>query len=344
MKRHSLIIILAIVSSITIILVILGFKFSKTEMEKINGFSGLFTISENGDIAFANYNKGETEVYLHGKENNPILTLDAKKEITDMIYSPDGTALYYIVNDKELTQSSKLESVIYFIDINSLQQKELLRENKLLTEITFDPKDEDILFYLGAEIFENYSPIARAAPHDFDIYSYSIKENDITRHTEFKKYSIDSLQVSHTEHIVYVQMADDFDAETADDIFEMKQKVFEIPLENPEKLNIVSDGAGVTDDIYDMFYIYQYDIIVFQAVSQTGADGIYKYELFELDLQNNKNTQLTYLTEHAAQPTYSAHDDQIYFIVDKQFAKQHSDYYLYRMNRDGSDIEELHLN
>lgn len=343
MKRKYLVIILGIVSSITIILVVLGLLFNKTDLEKINGFTGLFAISKNGDIAYVNYNEGKAEVYIYDQMTNPIITLDVEKEITDMTFSPDRTAIYYVVNDKSIINSDQYESAIYHIDLKTLQQKELLREQKIITEITFDPKDDDVLYYLGAETFENYSPIVRAAPHDFDIYSYSIKSNEVIRHTKFKKYNIASLQISDREHIAYVQMIDDTHVETANETFEAKQKIFEIPLENPEDLTIISD-VGMSDDIYDMYYMYQYDTIIFQAVSQTSDDGIYEYELFALDMVENEKTQLTYLNEFTAQPTYSFHDDKLYFIVDKQFAKRDDDYHLYRMNRDGSKIEEVHLN
>lgn len=343
MKKKCLPIILTIVIPITVTLTILGFIFDKTELEKINGFTGLFAISKDGNIAYVNYNEGESEMYLHRGNGHPIMTLSAEKEITDMIFSPDGLSLIYVVNEKEITDPERLESTVYEINLNTFKQTTLFHENKIVTEITFDPKSDETLFYLAAETFENYSPIARQAPHNFDIYSYSLKNEEIKRYTQFKKYGITSLQISQTDPVAYVQMADDFHVDTADAVFEMKQRVFEIPLEHPEDLRVISD-IKLTQDIYDMYYIYEYDTIIYQAVSQTSDEGIFEYELFARDLNEQTNTQLTYLSEYTAQPIYSKHDDKIYFIVDKQFAKQFPDNYLYRMNRDGSHVEELNLN
>src|SRR5699024_5068518 len=99
--------------------------------------------------------------------------------------------------------------------------------------------------------------------------SYSLDEQETKQHTTFEKYDMNSLQISDNEHIAYVQMADDFDAETADDTFELKQKIFEITLEKPEDVKVISD-TGVVQDIYDMYYVYEYETIIFQAVGSTS--------------------------------------------------------------------------
>jgi len=339
MEKRNLTIIMTVVISLTIGLIVLGLIFNKSELEKINGFTGEFAISKDGTIAYVNYNEGEPELYLSNNPHRPIITLDATKEITDLVFTPADSALFYIVNNKEI-DSENLGSTVFEVNINSLKINEVFTEEKLITEITFDPKDETVLFYLRAGTFENYSPIARAYPHDFDIFSYSLDKKETTRHTSFEKYDMNSLQISDKEHIAYIQMTDDFDAETADELFEMKQKIFEISLEKPENVKVISE-SGVEQDIYDMFYIYEYETIIFQAVGSTSEKGIFEYELFALDLNENKKTQLTFLKEYTEHPVYSAHDDKIYFIVDKKFAKSYPEYYLYRMNRDGSEMEEV---
>lgn len=340
-KRHFRTV-LAIVIPMTAILVVLGLIFNKTDLEKINGFTSLFAISKDNQIAYVYHNEGKSEIYLHNNETDPLVILDAEKVVTDIVFSPNSSSLIYVVNDMNIDDASKLISIVYELKLSSKQQTELFRENKIITEITFDPKDENKLFYLGAATFENYSPIVRAAPHDFDIYSYSFTSEELNRHTTFEKYNITSLQISNTEHIAYVQMADDFQAETADDLFAMQQKIFEIPLTDPENWHIISD-SNATEDIYDMLYMPEHNTIIYQAVSQTSTDGIFEYELFSFNMDEQKSEQLTYLKQYTAQPFYSAHDDKVYFIVDKQFAKQFSDYYLYRMDFDGSNVEELKL-
>ena len=75
---------------------------------------------------------------------------------------------------------------------------------------------------MKSETFENYSPIAQARPHDYDVFSYKIDTNQEIQHTFLKTYAMDSLEVSDQISSVYVQMVDEDEAETADDIIDMK--------------------------------------------------------------------------------------------------------------------------
>ena len=93
-------------------------------------------------------------------------------------------------------------------------KKQIFSEDRFNNRSHFDPKNGDQLFYLKAETFENYSPIARANPHHFDIFSYNITEEKHTQYTNLKQYSMDSLQVSPSDETVYIQMFDDAHAET----------------------------------------------------------------------------------------------------------------------------------
>ena len=111
-----------------------------------------------------------------------------------------------------------------------MQIKLAFREPGLVTELAFDPKDSELLFYLQAATFTNYSPIAGERPHDFDVHSIHLKDNVQTKYTDLKKYSMQSLQVSATDESVYVQMDDDENVQTAEDVFISKQRIFEIPL------------------------------------------------------------------------------------------------------------------
>src|SRR5699024_4164475 len=126
--------------------------------------------------------------------------------------------------------------------------------DKIITEIVDNPKDESLIYYLGASTFEHYSPVARTAPHDFDIYSYHTDTGDIKRHTTLDKYNISSLQLSRTDQIAYITMDDDLEADTAEDIFESKQRTFSVPLDQPEQLSVF-DYTSHTEDIYSMLYI-----------------------------------------------------------------------------------------
>src|SRR5690625_6759199 len=87
----------------------------------------------------------------------------------------------YILSNQDLDTNSK--SYINLLEVHSLETRNLYEAEGIITEIVFDPKDEQQLFFLKASTLENYYPIERENPHEFVIYSYVIVLNNENYHT-----------------------------------------------------------------------------------------------------------------------------------------------------------------
>lgn len=342
--RKPIVLLLIPILAITVLLIIFGFVFQKSEDEKQQGLTPIFDVSTKGTIAYVAYDKGKAGIYLkHAEEtfDNPVLQLDTKQSILDIVFTPDGSSLAFVSANKDV--QSRLESSVHLLSLQTLTSEKLFTDLALLTELAFDPQNEDVLFYLRAGTFENYSPIASAHPHEFDLYSYQISDQLRQQFTELSKYSMRSLTISPDGKMAYVQMPDDANVETAEDTFEMKQRVFQIPLDAPDDLSVVSNNDW-EKDIYDFVIMPDRHSMIFQSVSQTGAEGIYEYELFYYDWDNDEEKQLTYLKQHTSHPMISPQNGKVYFMVDKQFGKRKADYQLYQMDADGENLESIPLN
>lgn len=342
MKKTLLMILLAI-ALVTSILIALGVVFNKPEDTKQQGLTEVFDVSLDGTLAYVVYDEGKAGIHLQNeKENfeNPILQLNSEQEILDIDFSADGSSLAFVATDKEVPES--LKSTVHLLTLDSMEDKELFTDEALITELEFDPKNQDVLFYLRAGTFENYSPIASARPHDFDLYSYQISDGEHSRWTEFLKYSMGSLNVSSTSSFAYIQMYDDEDVGSADDVFEAKQRVFQIPLDSSDDISVVSQ-IHRGEDIYDFVVVPNKDEMIFQSVSQTGEQGIYEYELFLYNWETGEEKQLTHLKEYTGRPVIGPGNDKVYFIVDRKFAERRPAYYLYQMDLNGKNIKEIEL-
>ena len=341
--KKSLVVILLSITFVTSILIVIGVVFGKPENEKQQGLTEVFDVSLDGTLAYVAYDKGKAGIYLQNDKKlfeNPILQLNSEQEILDVDFSPDGSSLAFVVTDKEVTAT--LKSSVHLLTLASLEAIELFADDGLITELDFDPKDQDALFYLRAGTFENYSPIASARPHDFDMYSYRASANEHTQHTELLNYSMDSLKVSSISPFAYIQMFDDAHVETADDVFEAKQRVFQIPFESSDDISVISQ-IDRGEDIYDFAIVQNKSEVIFQSVSQTGENGIYEYELFLYNWETGEEKQLTHLKEYAGRPVIGPGNDKVYFIVDKRFGERRPAYYLYQMDLVGKNIEEIEL-
>lgn len=331
------------IAFVLVVLIGLGFIFNQQENEKAQGFSGIYDVASTEMIAYVVYTNGQAGIYLQDEESafdSPVFQLSAEQEILDLDFSGDGSSLAFVVTNKAGKES--LGSVVYSLDIATLHAEELFSDEGLVTEVAFDPKEEDALFYLRAATFENYSPIASAQPHDLDLFTYRTSSGEHIQVTKLAKYSMGSLNVSTTDDIAYVQMFDDEQAETAEDIFETKQKVFEIPLNAPDAYKAISQEDW-PQDIYDFSIVPSQEEMIFQSVAGEGANGLYEYELFSYNWKTGEQSQLTRVKKYAGRPVIDITNDKIFYLVDNQFAKSVSDYTLYTMDMDGGNKERVDL-
>ena len=152
----------------------------------------------------------EKQAFIYLVENEkPVVQLPVDETILDIGFSKDGKKLAYVVTDKEM--SSESESAVHLIQTGYiLMNKFVFRESALITELAFDPKDSDSFCFIYKRIrLRIIRQLHRAHPHDFDVHSIHLRDNAQTKHTDLKKYNMQSLQVSSTEESVYVQMDDD---------------------------------------------------------------------------------------------------------------------------------------
>lgn len=330
-----------IVVIITAILIAIGLLFGKGENEKRNGLSGDFDISLQETIAYVNYSDGKPEIYLYNPEQSlemKALELENDKLILDPSFSNDGSTLAYISMNKD--PDEELASTVHQYDLETKEDRELFSVPSAITEIEFSPKGKS-LFYLQAGVFKNYSPIASKRPHDFDLHEYKFADNKQIKYTNLKKYSMDSLKIAQDGKSVFVQMPDDADVETAEDSFELNQRIFQIPLDQPTNLKVVSDPDRKTD-IYDFTVLPNKKEFIFQSVSNPDSGDTFQYELYKYNAETKEEQQLTNLKKYTESPVIGP-DNKIYFMVDKRFGQKSGDYHLYRIKIDGTEVTEIPL-
>ncbi|MBD7985016.1 hypothetical protein H9649_10495 [Sporosarcina sp. Sa2YVA2] len=337
MNKKAFGLLTALIGIVTIIFVGLGFVYEKSENEKQNGLTAIFDVSATGVIATVRFEKGKAGIYLNTKDDGPIVQFPVEQKILDISFSNDGKRLAYVVSEKE--SSSDSISDVHLLDIDTKADILAFSVTAIITELAFDPKNPDKLFYLQADVFTNYSPITGKRPHDFDVHSYNLDNKTQTRHTDLKKYGMQSLHVSATDESVFVQMDDDENVQSADELFASYQRIFKIPLDMPDEKEIISNPTG-QQDIYDFLVLPELDEIIYQAVGGTKSNGTYEYELFSFNWETNQTKQLTRLKEYAAKPILGS-NQKIYFLVDLNFAGRTPDYTIYQMDLDGENIVEI---
>lgn len=342
MKKKHLIALFISLLLLTIVLIVIGMIFNKTENEKQNGLSNYYDVSTQNTIAYVTYANGKPQLFIYNEKqdlDSIAVEYDENTMILDPSFSSDGSTLAYITTnkDQEVEQMSK----VHFLNLRTKEISEVFTDESTITEVEFKP-DGSSLLYLRAGTFQNYSPIASERPHEFDLYEFSLDTLEHEQKTALRHYSIHSLQVAPSGEKVFLTMDDDSGVETAEDSFSVKNRIFEVPLDNPNDKKVISDPESEID-MYSFALAPKGDEIIYQAVSNPDEGATYEYELFNYHLDSKEVRQLTHLGKHASDPVISNDGKTIYFMVDMNFAQGDAENHLYRMSINGNQIEEIHL-
>ncbi|MGG3889495.1 TolB family protein [Metabacillus fastidiosus] len=342
MKKKNLIFLLLFLFILTAVLIVTGIFFSKTENEKQNGLSNQYDVSSQSKIAYVVYKEGKPQLFLYDeKQRNDTLAAeyDVNTIILDPTFTNDGSTLAYITSNKD--KERELNSTVHFLDLQTKKITEVFTDTSVITEVEFKP-DHSSLVYLRAGTYENYSPIAGKRPHDFDVYEFNLNKKSHKQITDLQHYSMESLNISSNGDRVYIQRSDDSDVKTAEDSFQVQQRIFEIPLDHPEKTAVISNPEREVD-IYTFAITPAGNDLIFQSISNSEEGGTFKYELYKYNLDSKEEKQLTHLGEHVGDPLISADGETIYFMLDENFANGRPVHHLYKMDINGEQIREIIL-
>jgi len=165
-----------------------------------------FDIStDNRNIICSYYEKDKASIYQIDITNNQKIKVSPTTDVSLIkpLYSPDNKKFACLA--ESLTDNIK--SKICLIDINSKALIDLTNDSLLILEFVFDPSGQSI-YYTAARRFENYSPVARKAPHKIDIYNVDIETKNTRKITDFDSYNLQGLSINKSGDSLLFRLTD----------------------------------------------------------------------------------------------------------------------------------------
>lgn len=260
MKKNLLLIVLLILPTISLV-------FGK----KISGdISPIFDVSPDGKrLALSIRNGKESFIYLYSIDDENLKQLTTKKGAyhSRPMFSPDGKKIVFLTK-----QLSIQKSQIAVFDLESRKIEELKTSVSFVTEAIFHPDGKRII-YCAAGFIGNYSPMARKAPHEIDIYSVNIDGTNELKITDYSAYELSSISM---------------DKEGRNITFEAKKKdkldgIYVMSLVNTSKIEKIEAKNNPRPDIGSSFYgnpNYSSD--------HSSISFIAPYQVYTLDLASKE--------------------------------------------------------
>ncbi|MEP6676205.1 MAG: DPP IV N-terminal domain-containing protein [Ferruginibacter sp.] len=163
--------------------------FSQNENINTGNLSPIFDISpDNKNIVLSIAAGPVSNLYSFSLAENKLSQLTKDKNYYSRpVFSPQGDKIIFLSKDLETGTSD-----LCCYDLNTKKIKKLTDGKTYVTEAAFMPTGNEIL-YCGAGTITNYSPLARKAPHEIDLYSISVEAGNSRKLTNFSAYEFSAI-------------------------------------------------------------------------------------------------------------------------------------------------------
>lgn len=166
--------------------------------------SPIFDISpDNKNIVISIANGENSTLFIFSLAENKLVQLtDSKGYYSRPVYSPQGDKVIFLSKGSE-TETSDLCS----INLANKQITKLTNGKNYITEATFTKNGDEILYCIAGSI-KNFSPLARKAPHEIDLYSMKPDGSNTKKLTEFSAYQFSGITANQKGDTLLCKLID----------------------------------------------------------------------------------------------------------------------------------------
>lgn len=269
------------------------------------------------------------------------LNLDHEHSFFNFILSRDGKRILFISNP---SQTAKPQSELHIMNADGSGQTKLTSFGEYITEAIFSP-DMKKIYFLKSALYGHYSPIAPSSSHAFDIFSINIDGSGLKQITHNKAYRMEGLSFVQDGKKLFYNDARSFKLIELDH----PQEVRNI---NPssEKTNIsTTKNPKKAEDAMDLrrpLVSPDGKKIAFTAAVKEGLPNIrgrFQYEMFIMDMNTRKVTQLTRLGLNSTARAFTPDSKRIIFANNVAWPRPQQINRWMIINTDGTDLHVIDM-
>ena len=271
--------------------------------------SPIFDISpDNNNLVLAISDGHNSNLYLYSLADNKLTQLtNDKGYYSRPVFSPQGDQIIFLSKGLE-AETSDLCS----FDLNSKKITKLTDGKTYVTEAAFMPRGNEVI-YCGAGTITNYSPLARKAPHDIDLYSIGINGGAPIKLTNFSAYEFSAITPNKKGDTLLCKL-----------IIKGVEGIYLVSLSDTVKIKIEAEN-NPRPQIGESFYgtpAY--------AKNNTQISFTAPYQLYIMNLNDKKCSEIwsTFGKDEQAMPIFSKFDgtdQKVFFsvlpIVNRQYSR-----------------------
>ncbi len=243
------------------------------------------------------------------------------------VFSPDGSKILFVSYPRK---AQKPLNHIYVMNADGSDLRRVTFEEGYILEAIFSA-DGAKIYFLRSGFYGNYSFVGRPGPHEVDAFSINADGTGRKNLTNYKAYGMSDLDVSSDGKILYLTLDDGpgntLRAVSLDDTNQMPRVA--LGEQQGWEYRVSPDNKFVAS------------IAVSEKPLYTGRG--YEYELFLVDMESKRRTQLTFLGSYVSKPKFFHHQRRILFAHALNWPSQRPEYELMSVHLDGTHLEKINL-
>lgn len=281
---------------------------------------------DDSKIIFSYYVDGKESVYTANINGSKVekITNSNNREDRRPKYSPDGKKIAYLSKNSDGIQTLRV------INEDGSEEKQLTDSEMHVTDAIFS-HDGKTIYFVAVEAKEFKK--GEDSREGFDLFSIETAGEHMRKLTDVDHFTMDFLSLSPDGQTIYYG---DFDGE--------RERVYTYSIKNK---TVKTDRAILPEKIENDSFEPQLSpdgkYVAYTAISQESKKGLYKYDLYLMELGNENVERLTDLKKAVTSPTFFHKENQIAFLENTNWPNKPAEYRVKTIDIATHDIKEIKL-
>ncbi|WP_158734670.1 hypothetical protein [Alteribacillus sp. YIM 98480] len=325
------------------IMVIAAAAISSESAENIQpAFTGEFTVNHNGQIAFVLEEEQMQVLYKQTESGvKRVFEADEDREIKSPVFTEENNLSFIHTTGYPPEPEGEQKFQLEYSDVVQVEGEdtdELVSMRGVMTDLVVDPTHDRLI--IGGILLN----IEEAPQEGFIPYSSSLhtleQDGTLEEIRSFDAYSPDSLQLKEGGENLLMILPDDFENVTPDSMFESTDRIYEMNMDNPQSLKLVSD-EDTEIPISEVVISPDNSNLLFQTIMNWNESGDYEYDMVQYDPDLMTEGKRLHIDDSVMNA--EVHNENLYYIKMSRNTNGSNKYALFRFDLASGEEEQINL-
>ncbi|MGY4691642.1 hypothetical protein [Salibacterium sp. K-3] len=346
MNKKGMAVVFGLIAVVTAGLAAAGGMVESEENAKPS-FTGEYSVAPDGRIAYVMESSGTQTLYVQerGAERSGIYTAEKSKKLWSPAFNENGDVSVVQTSGYPEGGPGEQEFQLAHSDIVTVSAEggkveTVLQARGLITGLVKDPAHERWIVN-GIHLSTQGEPETGFKPLQSGLYTLK-PDGSFEEIRSFDAYSPSSLSLSEDGEKMLMILPDDFENVTRDSMFESVERIYEMNIENPEDMTVISNKKSEVP-ISEVVRLEDQNKLLYQTIMNYGEGGMYDYDMMWFDPDSKEEGERLHINESIQGTQLSRGNTKLYYVKKSRKSDQTEVFHLFRYDLNSGEEEQVTL-